>query len=78
VLVAPRLSPYLEGYIMKFQCPFCVEWEEEQNFHSHMSKHIDKDLGKIRIPGFASLVEPPLSIEEAKRRFQPIGMWNES
>ena len=58
----------------EFNCPFCQQWTPFVVFLQHMDDH--KFTGN-KTKTTNGLVEIPKSIEEMKRRFEQIGLYEE-
>lgn len=59
----------------EYQCPFCDSWIPKESFRTHQISH--EESGALFIPGSYSRIKLVESIEELKRRFEPLGMYQE-
>lgn len=55
----------------QFQCPFCGTWIPKQEFDRHMLLHPEPVIIAGRV------VDKPMTLEEMKRRFAPLGYYVE-
>jgi hypothetical protein len=52
--------------IEQYFCPYCLIWVPKQDYDSHNKKHESQ------------IIDIPLTIEDMKRRFEPLGYYKES
>lgn len=49
----------------QYFCPYCLIWVSKQDYDSHNKKHESQ------------IIDIPLTIEDMKRRFEPLGYYKE-
>ncbi len=59
----------------EFECPFCDQWTPIADFQKHIAVH--NAGSSFTFPGWSGTTESPKTIEDMRRRFQPLGMYQE-
>lgn len=61
--------------IDEYNCPFCFSWVKVDKFKKHQESH--EPYGQLTMEGAFSTFKTVETLDELKRRFEPLGMYLE-